>query len=66
MSRFACYVVKQTQDFDDRVWLDAEEDAVPQEVTLYEQLASCGLYQARCCEASSSPWSECEDDGEVD
>ena len=24
MSRFACYVVKQTQDFDDRVWLDAE------------------------------------------
>ena len=38
MSRFACYVVKQTQDFDDRVWLDAEEDAVPQEVTLYEQL----------------------------
>ena len=38
MSRFACYVVKQTQDFDDRVWLDAEEDAVPQEITLYEQL----------------------------
>ena len=38
MSRFACYVVKQTQDFDDRVWLDADEDAVPQEVTLYEQL----------------------------
>ena len=38
MSRFACYVVKQTQDFDDRVWLDAEEDAIPQEVTLYEQL----------------------------
>ena len=26
-------------DFDDRVWLDAEEDAVPQEVVLYEQLA---------------------------
>ena len=39
MSRFACYVVKQTQDFDDRVWLDAEEDAVPQEVVLYAQLA---------------------------
>ena len=39
MSRFACYVVKQTQDFDDRVWLDAEEDAVPQEVVLYTQLA---------------------------
>ena len=39
MSRFASYVVKQTQDFDDRVWLDAEEDAVPQEVVLYEQLA---------------------------
>ena len=39
MSRFACYVVKQTQDFDDRVWLDAEEDAVPEEVVLYEQLA---------------------------
>ena len=39
MSRFACYVVKQTQDFDDRVWLDAEEDAVPKEVVLYEQLA---------------------------
>ena len=39
MSRFACYVVKQTQDFDDRVWLDAEEDAVPQEIALYEQLA---------------------------
>ena len=38
MSRFACYVVKQTQDFDDRVWLDAEEDAVPQEIALYEQL----------------------------
>ena len=38
MSRFACYVVKQTQDFDDRVWLDAEEDAVPQEVVLYAQL----------------------------
>ena len=38
MSRFSCYVVKQTQDFDDRVWLDADEDAVPQEVTLYEQL----------------------------
>ena len=39
MSRFACYVVKHTQDFDDRVWLDAEEDAVPQEVVLYAQLA---------------------------
>jgi hypothetical protein len=39
MSRFACYVVKQTQDFDDRVWLDAEEEAVPQEVVLYAQLA---------------------------
>ena len=39
MSRFACYVVKQTQDFDDRVWLDAEEDAVPQEVVLYARLA---------------------------
>ena len=39
MSRFASYVVKQTQDFDDRVWLDAEEDAVPQEVVLYEHLA---------------------------
>ena len=38
MSRFACYVVKQTQDFDDRVWLDAEEDAVPQDIALYEQL----------------------------
>ena len=38
MSRFACYVVKQTQDFDDRVWLDAETDAFPQEVALYEQL----------------------------
>ena len=38
MSRFTCYVVKQTQDFDDRVWLDAEEDAIPQEITLYEQL----------------------------
>ena len=39
MSRFASYVVKQTQDFDDRVWLDAEEDAVPEEVVLYEHLA---------------------------
>ena len=39
MSRFACYVVKQTQDFDDRVWLDSEEDAIPQEVVLYAQLA---------------------------
>ena len=39
MSRFASYVVKQIQDFDDRVWLDVEEDAVPQEVVLYEQLA---------------------------
>ena len=39
MSRFASYVVKQTQDFDDRVWLDEDEDAVPQEVVLYEQLA---------------------------
>ena len=29
MSRFACYVVKQTQDFDDRVWLDEADDAVP-------------------------------------
>ena len=38
MSRFACYVVKQTQDFDDRVWLDAEEDTVPHEIALYEQL----------------------------
>ena len=38
MSRFACYVVKQTQDFDDRVWLDAEEDTVPQDIALYEQL----------------------------
>ena len=38
MSRFACYVVKQTQDFDDRVWLDAEEEAVPQDIALYEQL----------------------------
>ena len=39
MSRFASYVVKQTQDFDDRVWLDAEEGAVPQEVILYDQLS---------------------------
>ena len=39
MSRFASYVVKQTQDFDDRVWLDAEEDAVSQEVVLYQQLS---------------------------
>ena len=39
MSRFASYVVKQIQDFDDRVWLDAEEGVVPQEVLLYEQLA---------------------------
>ena len=38
MSRFACYVVKQTQDFDDRVWLDAEEGAVPHDIALYEQL----------------------------
>ena len=38
MSRFACYVVKQTQDFDDRVWLDAEEDTIPQDIALYEQL----------------------------
>ena len=38
MSRFACYVVKQTQDFDDRVWMDAEEDAIPQDIALYEQL----------------------------
>ena len=39
MSRFASYVVKQTQDFDDRVWLDAEEGAVPEEVVLYDQLS---------------------------
>jgi hypothetical protein len=39
MSRFASYVVKQMQDFDDRVWLDAEEGVVPQEVVLYQQLA---------------------------
>lgn len=39
MSRFASYVVKQTQDFDDRVWLDAEEEAIPQEVVMYAQLA---------------------------
>ena len=39
MSRFASYVVKQTQDFDDRVWLDEAEDAVPQEVVLYQQLS---------------------------
>ena len=39
MSRFASYVVKEIQDFDDRVWLDEDEDAVPQEVVLYEQLA---------------------------
>ena len=39
MSRFASYVVKQTQDFDDRVWLDAEEGAVPQEVVIYELLS---------------------------
>ena len=39
MSRFASYVVKQAQDFDDRVWLDADEDAVPQEVILYDQLS---------------------------
>ena len=38
MSRFACYVVKQAQDFDDRVWLDEADDAVPQEIALYEQL----------------------------
>ena len=38
MSRFACYVVKQTQDFDDRVWLDDNTDAIPQDLTLYEQL----------------------------
>ena len=24
------------------------------------------LYQARCCQTGRSPWSECEDDGEVD
>ena len=39
MSRFASYVVKQAQDFDDRVWLDADEEAVPQEVILYDQLS---------------------------
>ena len=39
MSRFASYVVKEIQDFDDRVWLDAEEGVVPQEVVMYEQLA---------------------------
>jgi hypothetical protein len=39
MSRFASYVVKEIQDFDDRVWLDAEEGVVPQEVVLYQQLA---------------------------
>ena len=39
MSRFASYVVKQTQDFDDRVWLDAEEGAVPEEIVLYDQLS---------------------------
>ena len=39
MSRFASYVVKEIQDFDDRVWLDAEEETVPEEVVLYEQLA---------------------------
>ena len=39
MSRFASYVVKEIQDFDDRVWLDAEEKTIPEEVVLYEQLA---------------------------
>lgn len=39
MSRFACYVVKQTMDFDDRVWDEAATDAVPQDLVLYEQLS---------------------------
>ena len=39
MSRFACYVVNSTQDFDDRVWLDEADDAIPQEITLHEQLS---------------------------
>jgi hypothetical protein len=38
MSRFACYVVKQTQDFDDRVWEDTATDAVPQDIVLYKHL----------------------------
>ena len=38
MSRFASYVVKEIQDFDDRVWLAAETDSVPQDLVLYEQL----------------------------
>ncbi len=38
MSRFACYVVKETQDFDDRVWLADKTDGVPEDLVLYEQL----------------------------
>ena len=39
MSRFACYVVKETQDFDDRVWQADATDAIPQDIALYEQLS---------------------------
>ena len=39
MSRFACYVVKESQDFDDRVWLADETGSVPEDLVLYEQLS---------------------------
>jgi hypothetical protein len=40
MSRFACYVVNSTQDFDDHVWDADIDDGVPQEAVLYDRLSS--------------------------
>ena len=40
MSRFACYVVNSTQDFDDSVWDADIEDGVPHEAVLYDRLSN--------------------------
>ena len=40
MSRFACYVVNSTQDFDDAVWDADIDDGIPYEATLYHRLSN--------------------------
>ena len=40
MSRFACYVVNSTQDFDDNVWDADIDEGVPHEAVLYDRLSS--------------------------
>ena len=40
MSRFACYVVNSTQDFDDSVWDADINEGIPHEAVLYDRLSS--------------------------